>query len=593
MHMLLSWISKKAYDFVPRDALFFKLLYNHVNGCMFRSLHNMYKAVESVVQCGVSRSDVIFQMVGLRQGCILSPCLFSLYIADFPSFLEARDGVCKCKGVKIGDRVVRVLMYADDLALVAESADDLQNMLDALHEYSSKWHFVVSDKTKVVIFNKQRSGTAGEALARSQRQQIQHTVFECGGAGVDVIDKFKYLGTIFHQDVVSTYAKVKGIIRCRIYTHATSFRVKQGKGCLAQWIRRCHIWKTQPDLTLQLFKTCVMPAMEYGVALWGVDSVHGAWKSVEQYWTSIARYALSAPAKAPIAALHGDLGWKPFYTRACYQVAAFWERVSMMSDDCVVRQAMNTQRKLVQQGQPCWLANVSVVLKSLSAIGLSLWTKWFEGDMFTVRDLRVKRMVQDVDCRGICRLNEVYVDAKQVVLEEINKKADNEWLTELARVEAKYGKGGNKLRTYATFKKVSELETYLLHIHDWRKRALLTRFRAGVAPLRIETGRYEASNDSRGLPVEQRICRCCSLDIESERHFLCHCPLYDEQRRVLLDACQFYNNNHYGTKKISMEDQDMWFIDVMACKDKEVCNAVATFVWESFKKRTEFLLSST
>ena len=49
-------------------------------------------------------------------------------------------------------------MYADDLALVARSAADLQNALYALREYCSKWHLHVNiKKTKIVIFDRQET----------------------------------------------------------------------------------------------------------------------------------------------------------------------------------------------------------------------------------------------------------------------------------------------------------------------------------------------------------------------------------------------------------------------------------------------------
>jgi hypothetical protein len=88
---------QKAYDFVPRDALFYKMIRMHMNSNILRVICNMYAAVESVVQCGVSRSEVIYQMIGLRQGCILSPCLFSLYISDLPRYVADQSREHKCK----------------------------------------------------------------------------------------------------------------------------------------------------------------------------------------------------------------------------------------------------------------------------------------------------------------------------------------------------------------------------------------------------------------------------------------------------------------------------------------------------------------
>ena len=87
---------RKAYDFVPHEGLFYKMLQGGMVGPIYRIIHDMYKSVKSIVRYGIDVSDVISQHVGLRQGCVLSPCLFSMYIADFPKYLEEKQ----CKGVK-------------------------------------------------------------------------------------------------------------------------------------------------------------------------------------------------------------------------------------------------------------------------------------------------------------------------------------------------------------------------------------------------------------------------------------------------------------------------------------------------------------
>ena len=63
---------------------------------------------------------------------------------------------------------------------------------------------------------------------------------------------------------------------------------------------------------------------------------------------------------------------------------------------------------------------------------------------------------------------------------------------------------------------------------------LLMKFRAGVSLLRIETGRYESNGSgTSGIPVHERICLCCNMGIEDERHFICDCPVYSTQRMNL------------------------------------------------------------
>ena len=84
---------------------------------------------------------------------------------------------------------------------------------------------------------------------------------------------------------------------------------------------------------------------------------------------------------------------------------------------------------------------------------------------------------------------------------------------EINRPHARRGEEGCKLRTYALFKKGCSLEPYLKWVDDQAKCRLMARFRMGVAPLRIEQGRYKANgrNDgSHGIPSEQRMCQVCA-----------------------------------------------------------------------------------
>ena len=90
----------------------------------------------------------------------------------------------------------------------------------------------------------------------------------------------------------------------------------------------------------------------------------------------------------------------------------------------------------------------------------------------------------------------------------------------MTRPDARRGSGWNKLRTYKLFKTTYAEENYVKIIMQ-RKFA---KFRMGVAPLRIETGRYER------LEEEQRVCFNCGKTIESEEHVLLGCPLYQHLR---------------------------------------------------------------
>ena len=64
----------------------------------------------------------------------------------------------------------------------------------------------------------------------------------------------------------------------------------------------------------------------------------------------------------------------------------------------------------------------------------------------------------------------------------------------------KPGRTRNKLRTYRLFKNYYTTENYVIEVLNRQHRSTLAKFRCGVAPLRIETGRYER------LTLEQRVC---------------------------------------------------------------------------------------
>ena len=72
---------------------------------------------------------------GVRQGCILSPCLFNLYAEYITQ--NARLGEAQA-GIKITGRDINNLRYADDTTLMAESEEELKNFLMKLKEESEK-----------------------------------------------------------------------------------------------------------------------------------------------------------------------------------------------------------------------------------------------------------------------------------------------------------------------------------------------------------------------------------------------------------------------------------------------------------------------
>ena len=98
---------------------------------------------------------------GVRQGEILSPLLFNIFVNDLEHYMLSQG----CKVVDFNDDMynnylkILLLLYADDTVIFSNSERGLQKCLDILHAYCMKWKLNVnSDKTKVIIFRKPRSG---------------------------------------------------------------------------------------------------------------------------------------------------------------------------------------------------------------------------------------------------------------------------------------------------------------------------------------------------------------------------------------------------------------------------------------------------
>lgn len=120
-----------------------------VRGKMWRVIKNLYKRVESCVLVDGKTTGFFTIEVGVRQGCMLSPMLFLLYINGLAEEIKRRG-----RGVLYGNIRISILLFADDIVLLAENKEDLQWLMQITYEYSRKWRFLFNyDKSAVVVFD--------------------------------------------------------------------------------------------------------------------------------------------------------------------------------------------------------------------------------------------------------------------------------------------------------------------------------------------------------------------------------------------------------------------------------------------------------
>ena len=143
----------------------------------------------------------------------------------------------------------------------------------------------------------------------------------------------------------------------------------------------------------------------------------------------------------------------------------------------------------------------------------------------------VMKMFDDLECglfkdKNNCFSKQAVLSSLDDALVDKNKKT---WSQNVNRIYTQRG-SRNKLRTYCKFKTTFETEMYLQKPMAFKMRQAFAKLRCGVAPLRIETGRYEK------LPLDQRTCQACNHDVlEDEMHFLISCIAYREERNSLFN----------------------------------------------------------
>ena len=284
---------KKCFGSIWRYGMFFKLYTYKIGSKMMNVLKCMYEKLKSCLQMNYvdthgkmsyNISEIFPCVNGLREGDILSPLLFSLYVNDLKSFLEQTH----CHGIEVqytneNDVMcylqMLLLMYADDTVLFATSKRQLQHSLNMYERYCRQWKLQVNvDKTKILIFGRKRRQT-----------------FTLNNKQVEVIDKFKYLGVIFNRNGKFLDAIKDNINKARLamYTLRRTFKEK-------------HI---PIDCQIEIFEKTIEPILLYGAEIWGFEN--RSTQLIEKYYLKTLKQILGLRKSTPTYMIYGETGKYP------------------------------------------------------------------------------------------------------------------------------------------------------------------------------------------------------------------------------------------------------------------------------------------
>ena len=408
---------------------------------------------------------------GLKQGCILSTLLSNLYINDLSDTLSKLH-----KGIRVDDTFINHLFYSDDLVLITESESDLQSLLDVLSVWCGKNCMLInSNKTKVIHFRNQ-------SVTRSDFQ------FKCGNSAIDYTDTYKYLDLVLHEHLD--------------YGVTAKYVAQSATRALGLLISKLKQAGGMPfDVFKKLFDTTVWFVISYGAAIWGVKE----YSVINAVQHKACRFFLRVRKYSPNAAVNGNMGWTPAYIKQMKPTLSHWFRLNHMDDSRINKKIFLWSHRIRQKNKN-WCLRVDKIFQK-SEISLNTGILYNK----TQRQFVIESLPDIL-------FTEYKAEWKNKVMSNVSISKNN---------------GGNKLRTYKLFKQVYETEPYVKnHIMSRTKKSALARFRCGVAPLRIETGRYEM------IPYDKRNCFNCITKVENEEHVLLECPLYKDIRLELFSKIE-------------------------------------------------------
>ena len=299
---------QKAFDFVNRDLLFYRLLEEGIHGRFYWAIQSLYKDPHACVRVNEYCSGWFPTPSGVKQGDCLSPTLFAIFINNLAIEIKQLG-----LGLNYdGSNKLDILMYADDIILVAENENDLQIMLTCTEQWCKKWKLTVNhSKTQIMHFRQ----------IRTKRSDFQ---FQFGKQKLQYVENYKYLGLNLDEHL--------------LYDYGTSVLAGSAGRALGGIIAKT---KQLGDLGYaaysKLFHTCVCPVMDYMAGIWGSNTNMKG----QMVQNRAIRYFLGVHKFAPVLAITGDMGWEPCEIRWRGSMVALWNRLIRMPENRVARKIFN------------------------------------------------------------------------------------------------------------------------------------------------------------------------------------------------------------------------------------------------------------
>ena len=266
---------------------------------------------------------------------------------------------------------------------------------------------------------------------------------------LEIVSQYRYLGLVLEESLDMSYtAKIVAQSATRsLGVLINKFKAQSGMPY---------------ETYTKLFYSLVQPVLEYAAPVWAYRD-HSCISAIQH---KAGRFSLGVGRYTPSSAVLGDLVWLPVKLNLWINLIREWCRLHAVDSSRLNYKIFRYALEHMNKTKFCH----NVGLEELLVHEVPLWRS-------------------------------VSYNVNHKVCEYFSQK----WYDNISSPVGSAGIGHNKLRTYATFKSSLLTETYIVFrvVSNRKHRSAMAKFRMGVAPIRLETGRYE------GLSVEDRLCPLC------------------------------------------------------------------------------------
>jgi hypothetical protein len=275
--------------------------------------------------------------IGVRQGCVLSPTLFSMFINRLADHMaeSGKHGVQMLPGLL----ELFILLFADDVALISMSPVGLQNQLNVLQQFCQESKLQVNiSKTKVMVFRK------GGILGKGE-------VWHYENVRLEVVKEYCYLGFIF-TPMASPKIGIKHM-------------VKKAKKALISFIKVFYNYnEMSQELYFKIFDVKIKSILMYACEIWGLNRLD----NLERIHLLAIKTFLGVPIQTPNKMVYGDSGRYPLYIDTNIRAVKYWLKLLKMKEDRLPCQAYHMLQDLDSRGGNTW---VTMIRKLLSLSGFN------------------------------------------------------------------------------------------------------------------------------------------------------------------------------------------------------------------------------